>query len=116
MAERLQLGYLRSEEPARLSWRPASAPVVALAIVGTLLVLGVLGLGYASVAFGDRVSAIATAPAFGAATVSLAAVALDAIGLRLYDLWVAVAASALAGLGGLAVRLAERRLRREPPA
>jgi hypothetical protein len=99
-----------------LRFGPSSGAAITLATVGILLVLGVLGLGYAWVAFGDPVSAIATAPAFGAATVSLAAVALGAIGLRLYDLRVALAAPALAGLGGLALRVAERRRHREPTA
>ncbi len=100
-----------SEVPTRLSWGPASATVIALATLGILLALTILGLGYARAAFTDAVAAIAAAPAFGAASVSLVAVLLDAVGLRLYDLWVALTASALAGLGGVAFLVAQRRRR-----
>jgi hypothetical protein len=99
-----------SDMPTRLSWRPASAPIVGLATVGILLALTILGLGYTFATFADRTTAIAAAPAFGAAALSLAAVALDALGLRLYDLRVALGATALAGLGGVAALVAERRV------
>ena len=60
---------------------------------------------------------IATAPAFGAAAVTIAAVALDRVGLRLESTPVALAASVLAGLGGLAAFLIVQRQRdREAPA
>lgn len=96
-----------------LEFGPSSGRAISFATLGVLLVLALLGLGYALAVFDDAVTAIATAPAFGAAAVSIAAVALDAIGLRLYDLWVAVAASALAGLGGLAFLVAQRRRARD---
>jgi hypothetical protein len=94
-----------------LEFGPSSGLAIALATLGILALLTVLGLGYASVAFDDAVTAIATAPAFGSAAVSIAAVALDRIGLRLIDLPVAIGASALAGLGGLALRLVVQRRR-----
>jgi hypothetical protein len=100
----------------RLAFEPTSGGAITFAAMAILVVIGLLGLGYAWAFFDGTVSAIATAPAFGATTVSLAAVLLDALGLRLDDLWVAVAASALAGLGGLAVLVAQRRRRAEPPA
>jgi MYXO-CTERM domain-containing protein len=79
--------------------------------------LSVLGLGYAGAAFEDPIVAIATAPAFGAAAVTLAAVALDRVGFRLESTPVAIAASALAGLGGLAAFLVvQRRRDRQAPA
>ena len=63
------------------------------------------------------VTAIATAPAFGAAALTLTAVALDRLGLRLAELPVALAASALAGLGGFALLLVMKRKRdRQAPA
>jgi hypothetical protein len=71
----------------------------------------VLGLGFALVIYDDLVTAIATAPAFGAAALTLTAVALDRLGLRLAELPVALAASALAGLGGLALLLVMKRQR-----
>jgi hypothetical protein len=99
-----------------LEFGPSSSAAIALATVGILLLLGVLGLGYARAVFDDAVTAIAMGPAFGAAAISLVAVALDALGLRLHDLWVALTSSAFAGLGGLAFRVAQRRRRAEPSA
>jgi hypothetical protein len=105
---------LRAESPTRLSWGPASAPIVALATVGILAVLTVLGFGYARAAFGDVVTALAASPAFGVAAISVSAIAFDASGFRLFDVWVAFAASAVAGLGGLAVLVVQRQRGREP--
>lgn len=104
-------------EPVDAGSRPAgraSGPSIALATIGILLALGVVGLGYAWAAVPDRLAAIAIAPAFGAAAVSIAAVGLDALGLRLYHLWVALAAVAAAGLGGLVLVVAQRRARHQP--
>jgi hypothetical protein len=109
-------GGARGEGPMRLSWGPASPPIVAMAAVGIFVLLAVLGLGYARSAFDDTVTVLAAAPAFGTASVTLAAVLLDAVGLRLQGLGVALAASALAGLGGLALLLAQRKRRRQPSA
>ena len=103
----------RAETPTRLSWGPASAPIVALATVGILAVLTVLGFGYARAAFGDLVTAIAASPAFGAAAISVSAIAFDASGFRLLDVRVAFAVSAVAGLGGLAVLVVQRQRGRE---
>jgi hypothetical protein len=109
-------GGMRGERPTRLSWGPASPPIVALAAVAILALLAVLGLGYAGAVFDDTVTVVAAAPAFGTASVTLAAVLLDAVGLRLQGLGVALAASALAGAGGLALLLARRKRRRQPSA
>jgi hypothetical protein len=109
-------GGLRGETPTRLSWGPASAPIVGLAAVGILALLAVVGVGYARSAFDDIVTVLATAPAFGTASVTLAAVALDTVGLRLQGLGVAIAASAIAGLGGVALLLASQRSRTRQPA
>lgn len=101
------------EEPRRLSWRPSNPPAIVFATVSILALLVVLGLGYAFAAFDDPVTGIATSPAFGAAALTIAAVMLDLAGLRLAELPVALAASALAGLGGLALLLVQRRWARE---
>jgi hypothetical protein len=94
---------------------PSSGAWISLAAVLTLLLLGLAGSGYARAVFDDTVTATATAPAFGAASITLAAVALDRLGLRLGS--VALAASALAGLGGLAIFLVVQRQRdRRAPA
>jgi hypothetical protein len=95
---------------------PSSPFGISLATVAILVVLTVLGLGYALVSFDDRVTAIATAPAFGAAAVTLTAVSLDRLGLRLAKLPVGFAASALAGLGGLALLVVKRKRDRRTPA
>jgi hypothetical protein len=94
-----------------LDWGPSSPGGIATATAAILVMLTVLGLGYALVSFDDLVTAIATAPAFGAAALTLTAVALDRLGLRLAGLGVALAASALAGLGGLALLLVMKRKR-----
>jgi len=107
---------LRVGGPTRLSWGPASPPIVGLATVGILVLLAVLGSGYARSVFDDTVMVLATAPAFGTASLTLAAVALDAVGLRLEGLEIALAASALAGLGGVALLLATQRARARQPA
>lgn len=102
---------------AVLGFGPSSPFWISLATLAILAVLTVLGLGYARAVFDDPVTAIATAPAFGAATLTLTAVALDRLGLRLERVPVALAASALAGLGGLALILVIKRKRdREAPA
>jgi hypothetical protein len=99
-----------------LGFGPASASIIALASVGILLLLAVLGSGYARSVFDDVATAIATAPAFGAASLTLVAVLLDTLGFRLEGLGVALAASALAGLGGFALLLLTQRTRAREPA
>jgi hypothetical protein len=94
-----------------LEFGPSSPLAIASATIAILAMLTVLGLGYALVSFDDRVTAIATAPAFGAAALTLTAVALDRLGLRLAELPVALAASALAGLGGFALLVVMKRQR-----
>ena len=100
-----------------LGFGPASGTWISIATIATLALLCIAGLGYARAVFGDAVTAIATAPAFGAAAITLTAVTLDRLGLRLESIPVAVAASALGGLGGLAVFLVVQRERdRDAPA
>ena len=99
-----------------LGFGPASASMIAIASAAILLLLAVLGSGYARSVFDDVATAIATAPAFGAAAVTLVAVLLDTFGLRLEDVGVALAASALAGLGGFALLLLTQRARAREPA
>jgi hypothetical protein len=102
---------------AVLGFGPSSPLWISLAAIAILAVLTVLGLGYARASFEDTVTVIATAPAFGAAALTLAAVALDRLGLRLEWVPVALAASALAGLGGFALLLVMKRKRdRQAPA
>ena len=100
-----------------LGFGPASGTWISIATIATLALLSIVGLGYARAVFEDAVTAIATAPAFGAAAITLTAVTLDRLGLRLESIPVAAAASALGGLGGLALFLVVQRERdRHPPA
>jgi hypothetical protein len=111
------VGLYGEDEPRRLSWRPSNPPAISFATIAILLVLTLLGLGYALVSFDDLTTAIATAPAFGAAALTLTAVALDRLGLGLQSVPVTLAASALAGLGGLALLLLMKPMRdRQAPA
>jgi len=104
------------DEPRRLSWRPSNPPAITFATVSIVALLIIVGLGYALAAFDDTVTVIATAPAFGAAALTLAAVTLDLVGLRLGGLGVAFAATALAGLGGFALLVVKRKRDRRTPA
>jgi hypothetical protein len=100
-----------------LDFGPSSPLGISVATIAIIAVLTVLGLGFAVTSFDDIVMAVATAPAFGAAALTLTAVALDRLGLRLERVPVALAASALAGLGGFALLLIVKRKRdRQAPA
>jgi hypothetical protein len=100
-----------------LRFGPSSPLAIASATIAILLVLTLLGLCYALVSLDHLPTVIATAPAFGVAALTLTAVALDRLGLRLESVPVALAASALAGLGGLALLLLMKRMRdRQAPA
>ena len=99
-----------------LEFGPSSGVAISFASTGILVALGILGLGYARSAFDDVVLVIATAPAFGAAGLTIAAVLLDRLGLRLQDLGVAIGAAVLTGLGGLAVFLVQRQRDRQAAA
>ncbi len=94
-----------------LEWGPSSSGGIGAATIGILVVLTVLGFGYARASFDDPAVVLGTAPAFGAASLSLVALLLDRLGLRLQEVPVALAASAVAGLGGLALFLVVQRQR-----
>ena len=99
-----------------LGFGPAPPHWIALATIAILALLTLLGLGYARAVFDDPATAFATAPAFGAAGLTLTAVALDRLGLRLAEIPVALAASALAALGGLALLVMQRKRDRQASA
>jgi hypothetical protein len=99
--------------PERLAWGPSSPTGIAGATLAILALLTILGLGYAFASFDDRATAVAAAPAFGTAALTIAAVLLDLLGLRLAELPVALATSALAGLGGLVLFLLVRQRQRD---
>ena len=83
---------------------PSSAAGIAWASIAALLLLTVVGYGWARIGLGDSITAVAAAPAIGAAMLILVATALDALGVALGTTTGAVAASALAGSGGYLVR------------
>jgi hypothetical protein len=95
---------------------PAGAGSIAWASVATLVLLWVIGFGWARLGLSDPVTAAAAAPALGSAAVILVAVALDLVGVRVGTTFGAAAVSALAGGGGyLAWFVLERRARAGAP-
>lgn len=74
-----------------------SVPVAAIALFALLTVVG---LGWSRAAMGPGGGALALAPAFGAAALIVAGVAVDRLGLRLEGFAVPAAVSALAATGG----------------
>ena len=76
---------------------------IALTTVLVLMLVWVIGAGWARWAFGDRVAAATTAPAFGVAALTISALALDRLGMPLTGAWGPSSASALAGLSGYAL-------------
>jgi len=85
---------------------------IAGAAVRVLLLLTVVGAGWALWSIGDGPGALATAPAFGVATLGLTGLALERLGAGLGTEGVATLASALAGGGGYALWLLGRARRR----
>ena len=79
---------------------PSSAAGIAWASIATLALLWFAGYGWSRMGFEDGITAVAAAPAIGAAMLILVATAIDAIGVRLGTAVAALAVSALAGGGG----------------
>ena len=89
---------------------PSTAAGIALASIAGLLLLTVVGYGWSRVGLADAITAVAAAPAIGAAVLILVATALDALGGPLGTSAGALVASALAGGGGYLVHFVlERR-------
>ena len=89
---------------------PSTAAGIALASIAGLLLLTVVGYGWSRVGLTDAMTAVAAAPAIGAAVLILVATALDALGGPLRHSSGALVASALAGGGGYLVHFVlERR-------
>ena len=79
-----------------------------------LALLWVVGAGWSRWAFDDRIAAAATAPAFGAATLTIAALALERVGVPLDGRWGPALASILAALAGYALRLVQGKAIEDP--
>ncbi|HEX5950287.1 MAG TPA: hypothetical protein VFZ96_04750 [Actinomycetota bacterium] len=95
---------------------PSSPAGIGGATLAAIVLLGVVGFGWARAAGSDRIAAIALAPAVGTAAVTIAAIALERLGLPLDGSGPAGAfVSALAGVGGYGSWLVlERRARARP--
>ncbi|MGH2631530.1 MAG: hypothetical protein ACRDHI_13375, partial [Actinomycetota bacterium] len=93
----------------------SSPGAIAGSAVLQLAFLWLIGAGWSWWAFGERVAAAAAAPAFGAAVVTIAGLTLERLGVPL-DGWHGPAlASALTGIGGYALGIAQRKTIAEPP-
>ncbi len=89
---------------------PASAAAIALSSVLALLLVSVVGFGWARIAAPDAVTAAALAPAAGAAALVLAGIAFERLGVAIGSGAGGWAVSAVAGGGGYLVwRVLERR-------
>lgn len=92
----------------------SSPGTIALAALGALLLLWIVGAGWARWTFDDRVAAAASAPAFGVATLTIAALGLERLGVPLDGWWGPALASALAGLCGYLLRFVQGKAVEEP--
>ncbi len=94
---------------------PSSAAAIAWASAATLVMLWVVGYGWARAGLDDTTAAVAAAPAMGASVTIVVAVTLDAVGVGLGSTVGALAASVLAAAGGYLMWLVlERRTRSRP--
>ena len=93
---------------------PSSPIAIAFAALAALALLTVIGAGWSRWAFDDRIAAMATAPAFGAATLTIAALTVERAGVPLDGWWGPTLASALAGLAGYALRLVQGKAPEDP--
>jgi hypothetical protein len=85
---------------------PSSPAGIGGAMLATIALLFVVGFGWARAVGSDRVAAAALSPAVGAVAVTIAAIALERVGLPLDGSGPAAAlVSALAGVGGYALWL-----------
>jgi hypothetical protein len=102
-------GTLEGAPAAREPLAPSSPGGIALAAVTTLALAGVVGFGWSRWALRDRVAAIAFAPALGVATLVLAAVSLERLGLPLTGGVGPKVVVLVAGAGGYLVRMVGER-------
>lgn len=93
----------RSLQPLPDELAPATANELASAAIRTFLLLTVLGLGWAWWAMVDASGAFAIAPAFGVATLTIAALGLERLGVGVQTTGGATLAAALAGGSGYAL-------------
>lgn len=104
----------RTLRPIPAELRTSSPLAIALAAVAALALLWLVGAGWASWTFADRVAALAAAPAFGAATITIAGLALERVGVPVDAWWGAALASALAAITGYGLRVVQRQPADDP--
>jgi hypothetical protein len=91
---------------------PSSPVGIAIATLATLALLVVAGYGWSRASLANAVSAVALSPAFGVAALTIAAIALERLGVPLTGAIGPIVVSAVSGLGGYAVWFVlERRAR-----
>ena len=95
---------------------PSSATRIALAAVVVLALLWLVGAGWSRWAFDDPIASSASAPAFGAATLTIAGLALERLGVPLGGWWGPALASALAGLSGYMLLVVQRKAVEHAPS
>ena len=86
---------------------PSSPLTIALSGPAVLAFLWFVGAGWARWTFDDRVAVAASAPAFGVAALTIAALALERLGVPLDGWWGPALASVLAALCGYALRIVQ---------
>lgn len=86
---------------------PSSPVAIALTAIAVLVLLWLVGAGWSLWTFDDRVAAVAAAPAFGVATLTITGLTLERLGIPLGGWTGPALASALAGLGGYALRIVQ---------
>ena len=87
---------------------PARPWAIALSALAALVFFWFVGTGWARWTFDERVAAIAAAPAFGVAAITITALGLERLGVPLDVWWGPALASALASAGGHIVRVMQR--------
>ena len=101
--------------PPRDPLEPSSPGTIALAACAILALCGAVGFCWARWAGLDPVAATATAPAFGVATLAIAGVALERLGLTLSGSSGPTVAALIAGGLGVALLVARRKPGTPPP-
>jgi hypothetical protein len=101
--------------PARDPLEPSSPGRIALAAFAALVLIGAVGFGWALWAGLDALAAAALAPAFGVATLAIAGVTLERLGLPLSGSWGPTVVAALAAGAGAGLLVARREPGAPPP-
>jgi hypothetical protein len=88
---------------------PSSPGAIAITALAALMLLWVVGAGWSWWTFSDRIAAIAAAPAFGVATLTIAGLAVERLGVALGGWQGPALASGLALVSGQVLRVVQRK-------